>query len=234
MTELVGYGLFFCTGFAALGYEILWARFLSLVIHNTVYTCIFSLGAVLLGIAIGGLLVYLIKDSPRQDLLSFAAANIFIGFSVLLIILQPVGAWNWLGETRSVLAQALLCLVILLIPSIASGISFPLAYRLVAASAGTAGRDFGFLSAASTLGGIAGSLLVGFYLLPAMGMYATVLFLTLISLAIGTCAISAFAEGMKSFQRWGFYAGQRRSGLSLRFPAAAPDFRRISSPGKLR
>lgn len=197
----VAYGIFFGTGLTALGYEILWARFLSLIIHNTVYTYLFSLGAVLLGITIGGLLVYLLNDNPKQDLSTFAATHIFIGFSVLLIVLQPVGAWDWLGETRSAPAQASLCLLILLVPSIASGMSFPLAYRLVAASVVNSGRDFGFLSAASTLGGIAGSLLVGFYLLPALGMYATLMFLTFISLAIGTYAILAPEAGSNSFRR---------------------------------
>ncbi|MFZ4856616.1 MAG: hypothetical protein ACOYL3_09490 [Desulfuromonadaceae bacterium] len=60
-------------------------RFLSLLINNTVYTCIFSLGAILLGIAGGGLLVLMVKERPGQDVLLFGVANIFIGFSVLLI-----------------------------------------------------------------------------------------------------------------------------------------------------
>jgi spermidine synthase len=197
----IAYGIFFGTGLTALGYEILWARFLSLIIHNTVYTCLFSLGAVLLGITVGGLLVCLLNDAPEQDLPTFAAAHIFIGFSVLLIVLQPVGAWNWLGETRSAPAQASLCLLILLVPSIASGMSFPLAYRLVATSAVNSGRDFGYLSAASTLGGIVGSLLVGFYLLPAQGMYATLMFLTFVSLAIGSYAILAPEAASSSLRR---------------------------------
>ncbi len=195
------YGLFFSAGFAALGYEILWVRFLSLIIHNTVYTCIFSFGAILLGIAIGGLIVSFIKDRPQQDVLLFATVNIFIGFCILLIILQPLDTWEWIRGSRSVSMQALLCLIIILIPSIASGISFPLAYRLVAANPLNSGRDFGFLTAVNTLGGIAGSLLVGFYLLPSMGMYPTLIILTLISLIIGIITILIFADGITSFQR---------------------------------
>ena len=188
------YGLFFWAGFAALGYEILWVRFLSLIIYNTVYTCIFTLGAILLGIAIGGWLVCVLKDRPKLDALLFAGANIFIGFSVLFILLQPVATWDWIRESRSVSMQAMLCLVIILIPSIASGVSFPLAYRMVAASAINSGRDFGFLTAINTLGGIAGSLLVGFYLLPAMGMYLTLILLTTISLIIGLATLFICAD----------------------------------------
>jgi spermidine synthase len=195
------YGLFFCAGFAALGYEILWVRFLSLIIHHTVYTCIFTLGAVLLGIAIGGLIVCFVKDRPKLDVILFAALNIFIGFVVMLLMLQPLDAWEWIRDSRSVSMQALLCLILILVPSIASGISFPLAYRLVAANPLNSGRDFGLLTAVNTMGGIVGSLLVGFYLLPAKGMYSTLIFLTLISLTIGIVTIFIFADGISSLQR---------------------------------
>jgi len=201
LTGFIMYGLFFWAGFTALGYEILWVRFLSLIIHNTVYTYIFSLGAILLGIAVGGLLVYIAKGPPEQDVLLFGVANIFIGFSILLILLQPMAAWDWIRDSGSVPMQALLCILIILIPSIASGISFPVAYRLVAANPVNSGRDFGFLTAVSTLGGIAGSLLVGFYLLPTTGMYATLIILTCISLMIGTYSIFAFADGITLLRR---------------------------------
>lgn len=201
LTGIILYTLFFWAGFAALGYELLWVRFLSLLIHNTVYTCIFSLGAILLGIAGGGLLVLMVKGRSGGDILLFGAANIFLGFSVLLILLQPVTAWEWIRNSGSVPMQALLCIVIILIPSLASGMSFPLAYRLIATRSITSGRDFGALTAVSTLGGIAGSLLVGFYLLPESGMYTTLVILTCISLTIGSYAIFAFADRMTLLRR---------------------------------
>lgn len=193
-TRFTFYGLFFLAGFTALGYELLWVRFLSLIINNTVYTMTFSLGAVLLGIAIGGLLVGGLKDRPKQDAIFFAGTNIFIGGTVLLILLQPVASWDWIRGSQSLAMQALLCFIITLIPSVASGVSFPLAYRLIAASSVTSGCDFGRLTAVNTLGGIAGSLLTGFYLLPATGMYSTLLLLTLLSLTIGICTILFFAQ----------------------------------------
>lgn len=204
---IIIYALFFCAGFTALGYEILWVRFLSLVIHNTVYTVIFSLGAILLGIAIGGFIVCLLKDRPKLDVLLFAATNIFIGLTVLLILLQPVNAWDWIRDSRSVFMQALLCLITILVPSIASGISFPLAYRLIAASSINSGRDFGFLTAVNTLGGIIGSLLVGFYLLPAIGMYSTLIILTLISLTIGVFTIFVFSEEINLIRKLAIASG---------------------------
>lgn len=204
-TIFIMYMLFFWAGFTALGYEILWVRFLSLIINNTVYTCIFSLGAILLGIAIGGWLICLIKDQSKLDAQLFAAANIFICFAVLFILLQPVSAWDSIRESRSMPMQALLCLVIILIPSIASGISFPLAYRMVVANAVNSGRDFGYLTAVNTLGGIIGSLLVGFYLLPGIGMFSTLAALTFISLAIGIASLFFFAEEIQLLRK-GFIA----------------------------
>jgi spermidine synthase len=206
LTGIILYALFFWAGFVALGYELLWVRFLSLLIHNTVYTCIFSLGAVLLGIAVGGLLVLMVKERPGQDILLFGVANIFIGFTVLLILLQPVASWEWIRNATSVSLQALLCIAIIFVPSLASGISFPLAYRLIATRSIHSGRDFGALTAVSTLGGIAGSLLIGFYLLPESGMYATLGILTCISLTIGTYAIFVFADRITLLRR-GLIAG---------------------------
>jgi spermidine synthase len=197
------YGLFFLAGFAALGYEILWVRFLSLIIFNTVYSCIFALGAILLGIAIGGWLVCILKDRPKMDAPLFAAANIVISLVVLIILLQPVTAWDWIRESRSMSMQAVLCLVIILVPSIASGISFPLAYRMVATHTVNSGRDFGFLTAINTLGGILGSLLVGFYLLPGFGMFATLVALTFISLTIGGVTLFFLAQDI-TVMRKGF------------------------------
>ncbi|HIJ87031.1 MAG TPA: hypothetical protein HPP97_05015 [Desulfuromonadales bacterium] len=207
LAGIILYTLFFWAGFVALGYELLWVRFLSLLIHNTVYTCIFSIGAILLGIAVGGLLVLMIKERPGQDLLLFGGANIFIGFSVLLILLQPPVAWEWIRNSHSVSMQALLCIVIILIPSLASGISFPLAYRMIATRSINSGRDFGALTAVSTVGGIAGSLLIGFYLLPAAGMYATLVILTCISLTIGTYAVFVFADRITLLRRGLFTGG---------------------------
>jgi spermidine synthase len=201
--RIILFSLFFLAGFTALGYELLWVRFLSLIIHNTVYTAIFTLGALLLGIALGGWLVTLVKSHPRQDVIFFGAVNICIAFSVLLILLQPVAAWEFVRNSRSVPMQALLCTVLILVPSIASGISFPLAYRMVTAARINSGRDFGSLTAVNTLGGIAGSLLVGFYLLPSSGMYATVIILTCISLTIGTYCIFAFAAEFAPLHRAG-------------------------------
>lgn len=207
LTGVVVYSLFFSAGFVALGYELLWVRFLSLLIHNTVYTCIFSLGAILLGIAVGGLLAAVVKERPGKDVLLYGAANIFIGFSVLLILLQPVESWDWIRNSRSVPMQAFLTIFIILIPSFASGISFPLAYRMVAARSINSGRDFGALTAVSTLGGIAGSLLVGFCFLPDMGMYATLIVLTCISLTIGCYTVFAFADGISLLRRGLIAAG---------------------------
>ncbi len=201
LAGFIMYGLFFCAGFAALGYEILWVRFLSLIIHNTVYTCIFTLGAILLGIALGGLIVCFVEDRPKLDALLFAGLNIFIGFVVIMLTLQPLDAWEWIRGSHSVTMQALLCLILILIPSIASGITFPLAYRLVAANPLSSGRDLGFLTSVNTLGGIAGSLLVGFYLLPVKGMYPTLITLTLISLTIGIVTLFAFANSISLLQR---------------------------------
>ena len=55
--HLFVYAAFFVAGFVALGAEVLWTRFLALLMHNTVYTYTITLSIVLLGIVLGSVLV---------------------------------------------------------------------------------------------------------------------------------------------------------------------------------
>ena len=60
------YAIIFGTGFCALSYEILWTRFLSLIIHNTVYTYTISLLIALIGIAVGSYIAQFRKPSDNH------------------------------------------------------------------------------------------------------------------------------------------------------------------------
>ena len=53
----ITYGLFFLSGFVAIGTEVIWVRYLSLLIHNTVYTYTLTLTTTLTGIVLGSLLI---------------------------------------------------------------------------------------------------------------------------------------------------------------------------------
>ncbi|RKZ16402.1 hypothetical protein DRQ50_06145 [bacterium] len=181
-------GLFFVAGFLAIGAEVLWTRFLALIIRNSVVTYTLTLATVLAGIVLGSLLAARLADRrkvlgvPRAGwygLLQLAAAV------AVAAMFMPVPWWRALG-------QGLLPIALLMLPAaILSGSLFPLANRLVITDPSRSGRIVGRMTALNTLGGILGSLLAGFVVVPHLGLATGVRLLTVIGLAAGTVALLA-------------------------------------------
>jgi spermidine synthase len=79
-------------------------------------------------------------------------------------------------------------LLLLLLPAFLSGISFPLAIRMVLDCPSLAGARVGKMYALNTLGGIFGSLTVGFLLLPNAGLQKSLFLTTGLGILIGSSA----------------------------------------------
>jgi spermidine synthase len=182
------YGLFFLSGFTALGNEILWARYLSLIIHNTVYTYTLTLTVTLTGIVLGSILISFISDRTSRRALIFGAVHVLIGLSVLTVLLLPPDTWKGFIDTQDFFSLLMIFLTVLLLPAILSGISFPLAIRMVVRQPMLAGVGVGKMAAINTVGGIVGSLAVGFMWIPLLGLHDSLLVSTAISLSIGAAA----------------------------------------------
>src|SRR5262245_17314521 len=174
--------LFLLTGFAALGQEVVWTRFLSLVIRNDAHTYTLTLAAVLLGIAIGSLAASRIADRTRSRARWFAALQIGFALSALAPLRLPPSVWEGLGGSLQVV------FALLLPPAVLSGASFPVAVRMLADAPSLAGLSVGRLAAVNTLGGILGSLAIGFLALPKLGLAASLGLTTGTSLGVGAAA----------------------------------------------
>jgi spermidine synthase len=174
--------LFFLSGFVVLGLEVLWTRYLALLVRNTVYTYTLTLTAVLVGIVLGSLLGPLILDRPIRRARLFGALQVVLGLGVLATLMVPADTWRGAGEHLGIY------FAVLLPPAVLSGLAFPLAVRMVTSDPALAGIGVGRMAAFNTLGGIAGSLAVGFGLLPAFGLQVSLLVLTAVSVAIGCAA----------------------------------------------
>jgi spermidine synthase len=183
--------LFFLSGFVALAHEVLWTRFLALLVRNTVVTFTISLTVVLLGIVIGSLVVSRVVSpagrSKRslgggQDAWTFGALQILIGLYVLTLMLLPPAAWQKLGTGLGIY------FLLLLPPAALSGASFPIAVRMVAEESSALGYEVGRMAALNIMGGIAGSLFAGFLGLPHWGIEASARVTTGLSLAVGIAA----------------------------------------------
>ena len=181
--------LFFLSGFIALGSEILWIRFLSLIVKNTVHTYTLTLTVVLGGIVIGSLLAAALWDRVRRRPFAFGIVQIVYGLTVLTTLLLPLEIWAGWFDASSVAEQLWIIVLVLISPAVLSGMSFPLAIRIVVDDPGRAGPGVGRMTAINTLGGIVGSLVVGFGFLTVLGLHATLLLITGISVVLGLVAL---------------------------------------------
>ncbi|QOX77776.1 fused MFS/spermidine synthase [Trichlorobacter lovleyi] len=189
------YATIFGTGFCVLSYEILWTRFLALITHNTVYTYTISLLTALTGIAVGSYLVHCRRPSGNATVL-LGAVQILSAFFVLVSLLLPTTAWHWAASSESAGVIVVICLALMFIPTLFSGLSFPLLVDCIRHTDFSAGKHVGRVLATNTVGCVAGSMITGFILLPLLGMHATLLVITFVCLALGIMVIAFLSKGV--------------------------------------
>ena len=191
--------LFFVSGFVALGNEVLWVRYLSLLIHNTIYIYTLTLTLVLSGIVLGSMLTARYFDHLRRRALVFGLLQVAIGLSVLTVLLLPADWWHSWHREYDTQMEFWLLVLILLPPAILSGVSFPLAVRMVVTQPIRAGWGVGTMAALNTAGGVVGSLVVGFVALPRLGLHGSLMTTTALSVL---CGVVAWTLLEKQTSKW--------------------------------
>lgn len=190
---------FFFSGAAALSYEIVWIRQLSLTLSITVYALTTVLTAFMAGLALGSAVSARIADRVERPMSGFGLIEIGIGTAGLLTpfvlneILPPVfiaihdvfgGEGVLFGGVRFLLA-----FLVLLVPTTLMGITLPLLSRAVIDKEDSVGLGAGALYAANTLGAVTGCLLAGFVLIPQLGLWATSATAAAVNITIGVLAL---------------------------------------------
>lgn len=175
--------LFFATGFVALASQILWARHLALLLRTTVITYTITLTVVLAGIVLGSAIAALLFDrAPKWRALVFGGLQVLNGLTLLSVMLLPPTIWR--AFEQGIMTYFLL----LLPPAVLSGASFPLAVRMVVNDPELAGVGVGRVTAINTLGGVTGSLALGFGTLPAFGLRTSLLLTSAVAVTAGITA----------------------------------------------
>jgi len=191
---------FFCSGAAALLFEVLWFRSFGRVLGNTVWTAALVLSAFMLGIAVGGLAATRLSRSIRRPAHAFALAEGVVGVAGCLIVLglplleAPVGRWlaPLAGHPDAMSAARLgLALVAMLVPTIAMGMTLPLGVRALAQR--DTSRALGGLYAANTFGACLAPVLAESYLIGALGLRGTALCALLLNMAAARLALRSSA-----------------------------------------
>ncbi len=193
--------LYSLAGGIALGYEVVWSQAIVQFMSTRSFAFAVVLATYLAGLVVGAALYARSADRVRDP---WGVFGILIAAAGLVALLEIAGLGRWLVVLQTQTEAAVLALTgsqlagmcarfavaavcIVFVPTVLLGAAFPVALRLTV-DAGHVGRDVGVVVALNTLGGVAGTILTGFVLVPALGLVRT-----LAALAIGAAAIGLFA-----------------------------------------
>ncbi|MEE2674096.1 MAG: fused MFS/spermidine synthase [Myxococcota bacterium] len=178
-------------GVATLAYEVLITRMAAIQVGSSLVAWTLTLGLFLLGLALGNVSsARRAADSPEpaRDLAWIeAAAALAIGLGAG--ILAPGAA------ARPPSGSALvLLLASVLPPALLMGAAFPFFVRLAAGRLESLGRALGTVSAANTAGGVLGSLLAPFLMLPLLGLVGGALACAGINTLVATALLARVGD----------------------------------------
>jgi spermidine synthase len=190
--------LLFIIGFSGMGIEIVWFRYLSGLFGNFRFTFSILLSTILISMWIGSTVSGLLSKRIKKPVFLLACSQALFIITVLTSFMffdtdltninqlksyysESNNAINWiLGYWFNLRGFILL----ISLPSFFMGASFPLANTIIQDNDHTIGKDAGMLYLFNTLGGVAGSLTVGFILLPIIGSQNSIFVICLLSFLV--------------------------------------------------
>ena len=185
---------FALSGLTSIAYEVLWTRALNFAIGNSVYAYTTILVVFLAGLVPGALLAGWMADRTRTPMRILGWIQVLTAVSVLGLYTQAerlphltnsLVARFGAGELfADILTKVVPAAVALFIPAVIIGLTFPLVLRVVSQQLPQLGRKIGQCYAVNTVGGIVGSTLAGFVLLPTIGMTRGMIVIALLNLLL--------------------------------------------------
>ncbi len=198
----VSLALMFASGFAGLGYQVVWTQQGSLWLGHEAAAVLAVVAAFFGGLAVGAWVFgSRIERSPDARRWYAACELVIAGWGVALAVLMPQvtrfllvlmgtapGAWRQWGV-------AFVGMTLLLLPAtLAMGATLPAMERIAAGWRG-AGRSIGAPYAANTLGAMVGVLVAAFWFVPAFGLVRTASLCALVNVACAGVALFALPRG---------------------------------------
>ncbi|WP_294331891.1 fused MFS/spermidine synthase [Pseudomonas sp.] len=178
------------SGAAALVYQVLWIKQLSLVVGVEVHAVTTGISAFFAGLAIGGLLFGRWADRLLRPVRLYAALELAVaglGICATLALAHSASLFARWEDSAGWLAW---CLPFALVglPALLMGGTLPVLMRALAPGDGTTAKAGGQLYAANTAGAIIGTLLCAFVLLPRLGVTGSALAAAAMNLVAGALA----------------------------------------------
>lgn len=207
--------LYAVAGGIALGYEVIWSQTVVQFMSTRAFAFSMMLAVYLLGLMVGSAIYARFADRVRHP---WAAFGVLIALAGLVALLQVSLLGDWLPTLQSQVASvvtsatgsrlAAMCArfavasaALVLVPTLLLGAAFPAVLR-ICAQRERSGRGVGLALALNTFGGIAGTALTGFVLVPAFGLVRSLALLALAAAFVGVVAVMAGQDVARSRQRW--------------------------------
>jgi len=185
---------FALSGFASLVYENAWTRSLTMVIGSSIYSFSTMLVTFLVGLSLGGFIYARVLGGREARLSTFGLIELWVGLSALATIplferlpLIFVRLLHGFGDTFTVFLylQIFLSALVMFVPTIFLGMTFPLVARLFTQNLYRVGSGVGSSYAANTVGAVLGAFAGGFILIPSLGVQNAIIFAVVMNLVIG-------------------------------------------------
>jgi spermidine synthase len=195
--------LLFFSGTAALIYQVLWIRQLSLVVGVEIYSITIAISAFFAGLALGGVLLGRLADRWNRPLLLYALLETGVavaGFAATILLGHAAASFVAIEGRAGVVAWALPFLLVG-VPAFLMGGTLPAAIRSQAYGLGQIAKLGGWTYAANTAGGIAGALLSSFVFLPWLGVRGTALAAAMMNLVAAGMAVALDRQAASGSER---------------------------------
>jgi predicted membrane-bound spermidine synthase len=207
--------LYALCGFTGLALEMIWFRLCDVAAKSTAFTFGTVLALYLFGLAAGSLCGVALVHRVRQPLRTFLVCQCLIlglaAAAVIALVRIPPSApaMNWLmpywrgyeglvpgsGATNHLLMlYVAFPLALFAVPTWLMGFSFCILQQGVQDDQQTSGWKVGALQAANIAGCVAGSLVVGLWMLSAFGATGTIRMLTLIGVVLALVGLRRFGQ----------------------------------------
>lgn len=192
--------LFVVSGAVGLVYQIVWFKYISLFLGNTMYAQTIVVATFMGGLAIGATLWGRKADRSENALTLYGRLEFFIGLYCLvypqflgilkgLFVSVVVSAHLPTDGSGVLLLKLLTSLLTLLPPTILMGGTLPVLVRFISERIEDATRNVALLYFLNSFGAVVGSILGGFFLVAMLGLSTSIYVTASLNIAVGVTAI---------------------------------------------
>ena len=185
------YILFFCSGFPALIYQIVWQRALLSIYGVNIESVTIVVSAFMLGLGIGSYLGGIVSKRPNLPLLAiFGGIEVSIGLFGCISL--PLFHWVGINTSQApLLVTGLVTFALVLVPTTLMGATLPILVSNLVRLSGNVGTSVGILYFVNTLGSAVACLMSAKFIMGRLGESGSVYLAAAINGIVGVLAIAA-------------------------------------------